>query len=73
MFGKTAIALWILVESIYPPPGNDIFIGKYPSCNNAQEIVDDWIEKHHKPEGYYGWVCYKWGEHLRLMKMVRSE
>jgi hypothetical protein len=71
MISKTAIALWIVVQSAYPPPGNNIFIGKYPSCKNAQEIVDKWMETHHRPEGYGGWVCIKWHEHLRIMKMVK--
>jgi hypothetical protein len=53
-------AIWIMVFSNYPPPANHYYVGDTNTCKNAQELVDDWIARHHKPKGYYGWVCLKW-------------
>ena len=56
-----------MVFSNYPPPANHFYVGDTNSCKHAQKLVDDWIAKHHKPEGYYGSVCLKWEEHLNLL------
>ena len=57
----------------YPPPANHYYVGDTSSCKYAPRLVEKWIAKHHKPEGYYGWVCLKWEEHLNLLYIFRSD
>ena len=65
MFVKFAV--WIMVFSNYPPPANHIYVGDTNSCKHSQTLVDQWTSKHLKPDGYYGWVCLRWEEHLNLL------
>ena len=65
MFVKFAV--WIMVFSNYPPPANHIYVGDTKSCKHSQRLVDQWTSKHFKPDGYYGWVCLRWEEHLNLL------
>ena len=65
MFVKFAV--WIMVFSNYPPPANHIYVGDTNSCKHSQRLVDQWTSKHFKPDGYYGWVCLRWEEHLNLL------
>ena len=65
MFVKFAV--WIMVFSNYPPPANHIYVGDTNSCKHSQRLVDQWTSKHFKPDGYYGWVCLRWEEHLKLL------
>ena len=56
-----------MVFSNYTPPANHYYVGDTNTGKHAQQLVDDWIARHHKPKGYYGWVCLKWEEHLNLL------
>ncbi len=63
----TKFAVWIMVYSSYPPPSNHIYIGDTNSCKKAPIMVERWIDDYFKPKDYYGWVCLRWEEHIRLL------